>query len=84
MSNDNLLSWNWCNYHLLIVAWRDAELSQEIVENLRHFLWLILVNDVAYLVYNDQLEFSLHLRNCQLFVHAVTTCQQELLRDSNI
>ena len=54
------------------------------MEDLRDFPRLILVNDVAHLVYNHQLEFSLHLRNRQLFVHAVAACKQELLRDSNI
>jgi hypothetical protein len=65
------------------LSW-NAELLNEFKENLGDFLRLIFMDDMADLVHNDQLEFSLHLCDGKLFVHAVAASKEELLGDSHI
>ncbi len=71
------------NLHFIVLCWY-LELFEELVECLRHFPRLVLLNTMADLVQDNQLELPLHLCNSQILVHSVTPGQQQLLGHSYI
>ncbi len=71
MAYNNLLSRDRGNNHWLIKSNRNAELMKEVMECLSNFLRLILMNNVATLIYDNEFEFSLHLCDSELLIHSV-------------
>ena len=84
LADNNILSWNTSNDQMLCPLCRYTELLKKLLEYLSHFLGSILMNYMSNLINDHQLKFALHLSNSQFFIHAVTSCQEKLLRDSHI
>lgn len=74
MTNNNFLATDTGDYHLLVVSGRNSELAKEAMEGFSNLPWFVLLDCMAYLIYNNELELALHLSNSQLFVHPITAC----------
>ena len=79
MIDYDLLTTGRHNYHLLLVLFGDSELGKELAEVSCNLTGLVFLDGVATLVNYHHLELTLHLGDCELLVHPVRSCQQELL-----
>ena len=84
MANNNFLSANTSDDHLLIVLSRDSELRKESMESFCYLLWFILVDCMTNLIYDHKFEFALHLCNSEFLVHPVAASKEQLLWYSHI
>ena len=73
VSDDNLFAADTGDNHRLVILSRDLEVNQEIVEDLSDLFRLIFMNEVTNLIEHNKLEFALHLSNCEIFIHPVTS-----------
>ena len=82
--NNYLLSTYRRDNHLLLEGRWNAKLLEIVLEGLSNSLWLVFLDDMAAVVNYDHLEAALHVRDRQLFVHAVDAGEQQNLWDSQV
>ena len=61
MTYNDLLAAHACDYHLLVVLRWDLKVHHEVLEDLRHLLWLVFMDHMTHLIKDYKLELALHL-----------------------
>jgi len=51
---------------------------------LSHLDWLVFLNYVTTVIYNNHLVLAHHVRYCKIFVHPISTSKKELFFDTNV